>query len=130
MAEQKLNNGEPLVVFPEGRCSAAGRLSRLQPGAALLSLRTGCPIVPIGLVNTNKILPYGKGIPRVINERVTVNFGVPIDPNDYAGQPRNEAIDAITRRLGCDIAALSNQPEPAIQPMRTRKRNVHEQDME
>ena len=47
--EALLKAGEPVVLFPEGRLSESGRLQRVQPGAALLSLRTGVPIIPVGL---------------------------------------------------------------------------------
>jgi len=50
--EELLKRGEPVVIFPEGRCAQDGKLQRIQPGAALMSIRTGAPIVPIGLMNT------------------------------------------------------------------------------
>jgi 1-acyl-sn-glycerol-3-phosphate acyltransferase len=110
--ESLLKAGEPVVLFPEGRLSETGRLQRIQPGAALLSLRTGAPIVPIGLQNTNGTVPYGKLWPRFSRCSVQVTYGPPIFPQRYADLPRGEAIDAITQALGEALARLTNQPLP------------------
>ena len=60
--EELLKRGEPVVIFPEGRCSQTGKLQKIQPGAALMSInRTGAPIVPIGLMHTAELLPLRNG---------------------------------------------------------------------
>ena len=107
-----LKAGEPVVLFPEGRLSETGLLGRIQPGAALLSLRAGLPIVPVGLQNTNGIVPYGKIRPRISPRVVQVAFGPPIFPKDYMQMPRPEAIAAITQKLGLELARLTDQPAP------------------
>ncbi len=103
-AEALLKSGEALLLFPEGRLSEDGHLQTLQPGAALLSLRTGAPIVPIGLQNTNRIMPYGAVRPQYSPAPVTVTYGPPIDPRSYTHLPRGEALAAITRKLGEELA--------------------------
>ena len=112
--EALLKAGEPVVLFPEGRLSENGKLQRIQPGAALLSLRTGVPIVPVGLQNTNGVVPYGKLWPRWSPRRVQVAYGTPLRPQDYAHLPRAEAMAALTQALGAAIAGLSHQPPPSI----------------
>ena len=112
--EALLKAGEPVVLFPEGRLSESGRMGRVQPGAALLSLRTGVPIVPVGLQNTNGIVPYGELWPRWSPRRVQVNYGAPLYPQDYAHLPRSEAIAAITKALGEAVAQLSHQPPSSV----------------
>jgi 1-acyl-sn-glycerol-3-phosphate acyltransferase len=119
--EALLRAGEPVVLFPEGRLAETGRLRRIQPGAALLSLRTGAPIVPIGLQNTNGIVPYGKLRPRFSRRAVQVTYGPPIFPQRYADLPRGEAIDAITQALGEAMARLTDQPLP---PAPSRKPDI------
>ena len=111
--EALLKAGEPVTLFPEGRLSESGRLQRLQPGAALLSLRTGVPIVPVGLQNTNGVVPYGKLWPRFSPRPVHVAYGSPIYPQNYAALPRGEAIAAMTQTLGTALAELTGQsPRP------------------
>ena len=99
-AEGVLKRGEALVIFPEGRCSESGRLQRVQPGAALLSVRTGAPIIPIGLRYTNEMLPYGAQVPRISRHPVRVDFGPPIRPQDFSHLPRGEVLKAMTQKTG------------------------------
>lgn len=111
--EAHLRAGEAVVVFPEGRLSETGTLQRVQPGAALLALRTGTPIVPVGLENTNGVLPYGDLIPRFSPRPVTVTFGPPLRPQAFAHLPRRAAVAAMTEALGRELARLTDQPPPA-----------------
>ena len=110
--EEVLRGGEPVLLFPEGRASEDGRLQRLQPGVALVALRTGTPIIPVGLENVNGVLPYGTLVPRWSPRPVVVTYGPPIRPQDFGGMPRGKAIEAITRKLGDELARLTQQPPP------------------
>jgi len=83
-------------------------------GVALVALRTGTPIIPIGLENVNGILPYGKLVPRWSPKPVVVTYGPPIRPQDFAALPRGRAIEAITHRLGEELARLTHQPPPPV----------------
>lgn len=117
--EEVLKRGEPLVIFPEGRCAQEGHLLPIQPGAAMLALRTGAPIVPLGVRNTNEMLPYGSLRPRFARRPVRLSFGKPIDPKDYAHLPRGRAMEAITADLAKALSQLSGFPEAEI-PRRER----------
>lgn len=63
-AVQLLRAGEVVCVFPEGQLSANGDLQELKPGIALLARMAECEVICCGLRNTNRIMPYGKLIPR------------------------------------------------------------------
>src|SRR5437773_2050983 len=54
--EAVLREGRPLILFPEGRRSPDGRLVEFKPGAAMLAMRTGTPIVPIRLVGLHEAM--------------------------------------------------------------------------
>ena len=114
--EALLKFGQPVVLFPEGRLSESGTLQRVQPGAALLSLRTGAPIVPVGIRNTNGVVPYGDLWPRYSSRPVQVTYGVPIYPQNYARLPRPKAIVALTAKLADALAELTDQPPPSAAP--------------
>ena len=87
-------------------------MQRLQPGVALVALRTGAPIIPVGLENVNGVLPYGELVPRWSPRPIVVTYGPPIRPQDFAGMPRGRAIEAITQKLGDELARLTHQPPP------------------
>ena len=110
--EAVLKGGEAVLLFPEGRVSEDGHLQPLQPGVALVALRTGTPVIPIGLQNTDGVLPYGAVVPRPSPRTVVVTYGPPIRPQEFAGLPRGQAIPALTRRLAEELARLTHQPPP------------------
>lgn len=115
-AEALLRAGEAVVIFPEGGGNAAGSLQPLNPGALLIALRTGVPVVPVALENTNKVWPYGDLLPRRAGVPVTVTFGPPLDLSDLSG--RRGAVEAATARLTETLAAMLGQPVPQGKPPR------------
>jgi 1-acyl-sn-glycerol-3-phosphate acyltransferase len=114
--EAVLENGRPLILFPEGRRSTTGELLEFKPGAAMLALRTAAPIVPIHITGADGSLPRGGYFPRPHD--VSVHFGPPIDPKPFiaaveAGRmTRRQAYDRITARLRDAIAQLASESEP------------------
>jgi 1-acyl-sn-glycerol-3-phosphate acyltransferase len=51
-AEDVLNRGAVLVMFPEGTRSRTASMRKGHPGTALIALRSGAPILPIGITGT------------------------------------------------------------------------------
>jgi len=120
-AEACLRRGEPILIFPEGRCSQTGKLQRIQSGAPLLALRAQVPIVPVGIEHTNELLPYGSLVPRFSRHPITLTFGPPIRPQEFAHLKHGQAVEAMTRKLGDELARLTHQAPPAP-PEPTRRR--------
>ena len=120
-AEACLRRGEPILLFPEGRCSQTGRLQRIQSGAALLALRADVPIVPVGIEHTNEMLPYGSLVPRFSRHPVRLTFGPVIRPQEFASLKHGEAVEAMTRRLGDELARLTHQAPPPAPEARPRR---------
>jgi 1-acyl-sn-glycerol-3-phosphate acyltransferase len=110
-AEEILSAGHTILLFPEGRCSQSGELQNLQPGAALLSLKTGARIMPVGVTGTNGLLPYGALVPRRSRKAVRLAVGQPIDPNDYRQLGHKAAIIAMTKQLEEEIMRLKEQAQ-------------------
>jgi 1-acyl-sn-glycerol-3-phosphate acyltransferase len=102
-AEQLLREGHALVIFPEGRLSQSGQLGPILPGASLLSLHAGVPIIPVGISGSEKIMPYGPTCPRPSLAPVHLHFGAPLDLSHLQELPRREARKAATLRLEAAI---------------------------
>jgi 1-acyl-sn-glycerol-3-phosphate acyltransferase len=58
-AKRVLDEGHVLGVMPEGTRSPTGALQEAKDGLAILALRTGAPILPVGLTNTQRFWPRG-----------------------------------------------------------------------
>ncbi len=108
-AAQRLDQGDIVGIFPEGTRSRDGLLHQGHVGAAHLALHTGAPIVPVGIIGTDRVQPPGRRLPRV-RGHVQVRFGAPIDLGRWAGRGRSAAVKReITEELMTAIAALSGQ---------------------
>lgn len=70
-----LKDGENLVIFPEGARSPKEHLHKGKSGAALIAVKAGVDIVPVGIRGTYK--PFKK---------MTVRFGKPIRLGEYFGK--------------------------------------------
>ena len=57
LAQRILDEGHVLVVFPEGTRSTTGGLQEAKDGLALLALRSGAPILPVGVSGTDRFWP-------------------------------------------------------------------------
>jgi 1-acyl-sn-glycerol-3-phosphate acyltransferase len=66
LAKRILDEGHALFVFPEGTRSRDGALGEGRDGVAVLALRTGAPIVPIGIAGSYERWPEAapSGRPR------------------------------------------------------------------
>jgi 1-acyl-sn-glycerol-3-phosphate acyltransferase len=106
LAERILEEGHVLVVFPEGTRSPTGALQEAKDGLALLALRSGAPILPVGVAGTDRFWPRGR-YPRP-GGRVVLNVGKAFSLADLlpAGVDRKTAKRLATAAIMARIAAL------------------------
>jgi cytidylate kinase len=108
-----LGAGQVLAVFPEGTRSRDGALQQVREGVGMLALRSGAPVLPVAVVDSDLAWPRGRLLPR-FGSRVTVRFGSPfqVDGDDGAAargtekRDRRAATMAATRQVMARIAAL------------------------
>ena len=105
LAAGVLQAGSMFAIYPEGTRSPDGALHAGHTGVAYLSMATGVPIVPAGIVGTNRVQPPGTRVPHPFRS-VTVRFGSPIDPTIYAGS-RRQRRRLITNDVMTSIQFLS-----------------------
>jgi 1-acyl-sn-glycerol-3-phosphate acyltransferase len=107
LAQRILDEGHVLFVFPEGTRSPDGALQEARDGVALLALRTGAPIVPLGISGSYRVWPKGQRLPHP-GGRVTVRVGRPFRPADELPEdtPRAAAKRLTTEMIMDRIAAL------------------------
>jgi len=104
-----LERGEVVGMFPEGTRSRDGLLHRGHSGAAHLALTTGAPLVPVGIIGTDQILPTGARLVRPFRH-ATISVGTPIHAAD-AGftKSTNRARREITDQFMSEIRRLCRQ---------------------
>ena len=103
----RLEKGGVFGIYPEGTRSRDGYLYRGKIGVAWLAHQTGAPVVPVGLIGTDRIQPPGSRMIRPV--RFTVRIGEPMRferlGDRQTGRQRRETTDLIMDR----VAHLSGQ---------------------
>jgi 1-acyl-sn-glycerol-3-phosphate acyltransferase len=106
-AIEVLRAGRVFGIYPEGTRTRDGFLHRGHTGVARLALRTGTPIIPVGLVGTDDVQPIDARFPRLFRP-VTIRFGEPIEPDRYTARDADHlALRELTDELMYEIAQLS-----------------------
>ncbi|MDT4891669.1 MAG: 1-acyl-sn-glycerol-3-phosphate acyltransferase [Pseudonocardiales bacterium] len=85
-----LAQGRALGIYPEGTRSPDGSLYRFRTGVARLALRSGAPVVPVGLLGTRVVQPPGTR--RWHRAPVTVRFGTPLHFGDRSADERSSRV--------------------------------------
>jgi 1-acyl-sn-glycerol-3-phosphate acyltransferase len=99
---KRLGKGRSLVVFPEETRTRTGELSQFKKGAALLALKTGFPILPLGIAGTRRVLPRGTW--TASPGSVVVCVGEPIAAEPAAGTRRE-----LTARIRDSVGELRDE---------------------
>jgi 1-acyl-sn-glycerol-3-phosphate acyltransferase len=81
-AQGILEKGELFGIYPEGTRSRSGKLHRGHTGPARLAIRTGAPIIPVGIVGARDVMPPDAKFPK-LRLPVKVRFGRPINARHY-----------------------------------------------
>jgi 1-acyl-sn-glycerol-3-phosphate acyltransferase len=96
-------------IYPEGTRSRDGKLHRGSSGPVRLAMRSGAPIVPVGLIGTDTVQAPGETLPHLFRE-VVIRVGAPQHvPSAGEGCSRKTILRGATDELMQTIAELSGQ---------------------
>lgn len=102
-AKDILDNGLVLGMFPEGKRSHKGKLMMGKPGSAVMASRMDAPLLPVGIIGTDKI----KGISWLWRRpEIVINIGQPFKLPSVDGRLNKSQMKLLTSRLMGEIAAL------------------------
>lgn len=105
---QHLAKGGQLGIYPEGTRSPDGRLYRGRTGIARMVLEAGVPVIPVAMIDTEKVMPTGSKFPKV--RRVGVVFGEPLDFTRFAGMEGDRfVLRSITDEIMYELSRISGQ---------------------
>jgi 1-acyl-sn-glycerol-3-phosphate acyltransferase len=102
-----LRAGRRVVVYPEGTRSPDGRLYRGRTGVARLALVAQVPVIPVGVIGTEKVQPIGSFMPQLHPGGLTIRFGAPLT---FTGPPEDrETLRSVTDQVMAGIQKLTGQ---------------------
>ncbi len=101
---RQLQRDAALVVFPEGTRSKSAGMNCAKPGVVSLILRSGAPVLPVGITGTERM----EAFIRVVNPtgKIRVNIGQPFSLPNIEGRPGRELLESMTTdimRRVCDL---------------------------
>jgi len=100
---EALEKGAVLGMFPEGSRSFDGKLRKSKPGTVVIASKTDVPILPVGIVGTDKF----RGISWLWKRpRVVVNIGKPFKLPPANGRMSRSQMQLLSTQLMREIAAL------------------------
>jgi 1-acyl-sn-glycerol-3-phosphate acyltransferase len=104
-----LGKGECLGIYPEGTRSPDGKLYRGKTGVARMALEAEVPVLPVAMIDTEKIQPPGRKVPA-FGHRVGVRIGKPLDFSRYEGMEGDRfVLRSITDEIMYELMELSGQ---------------------
>ena len=109
-AELAARNNACVIFYPEATVTRDPDQWPMvaKTGVARLALERDIPVVPIAHWGAQRILPYGKIVPKFLPRKtVQLVAGPPVDLSEFAGQPlTNQVLRAATDKIMADVAVL------------------------
>lgn len=103
-----LGRGELLGIYPEGTRSPDAKMYRGRTGVARMVLEAGVPIIPVAMIDTEKVMPIGKRMPKI--RRIGIIIGEPLDFSRFEGMEGDRfVLRSVTDELMYELRALSGQ---------------------
>lgn len=105
-----IENGEPLVLFPEGTRQHGPEIQEMFDGAAFVQSKTGVPIVPVGIGGSEAAMPKGSKFIRP--QKVVLRVGpVLTAPQVEGSKARRSAIRERTAELHGELQDLFDRAQ-------------------
>ena len=90
-AQRVLERGELFGIYPEGTRARDGKLHKGHTGPARLALRTGAPIIPVGIRGAREVMPPEAKYPTPFRP-VVIRFGTPITMDRFDGRANDRLV--------------------------------------
>jgi 1-acyl-sn-glycerol-3-phosphate acyltransferase len=114
-ATDRLRHGISILLFPEGTRGKGQVLLPFQRGGFLLALRSGLPIVPVGIRGSRAVRDKENFLFHP--GTVEVRYGAPLDPATYGLRRKRELTAEVRQRIaelaGVEVGDIAEVREPA-----------------
>ncbi len=103
-----LAEGSLLGIYPEGTRSPDGRLYRGRTGIARMVLEAKVPVIPVAMIDTEKVQPIGQRLPKI--RRIGIVVGQPLDFSRFDGMEGDRIVlRAVTDEIMYELMKISGQ---------------------
>ena len=99
-----LKEGHAVLLFPEGTRSVDGTIQPAEPGAGLVALKAGAPILPVRVFGTYESL--SRHVKRLRFHPIRVVIGKPYRPAILEGRKEKESYGLVAQEMMDRISAL------------------------
>jgi 1-acyl-sn-glycerol-3-phosphate acyltransferase len=107
-----LEQGEPLVVFPEGTRRRGPAIEDLHDGTAYMAMRTGAPIIPAAIGGTERAMAKGQVLPRPVKVHILIGLPIVPPPRPEDGRrPSRRAQKELTDVLQAELQRLFDEAQ-------------------
>lgn len=107
---QRLKDGQWVVIFPEGTRTTVGKKGKYLNGGSRLAIESGAPVVPIAL-NAGECWPRNSFIKKP--GLITVSIGKPIDPK---GRSADDLMSDVQNWIESEMLRISPDIYPSNEP--------------
>ena len=94
-----LKNNNIVLLFPEGTRNGIAKNGKIQNGAALMTLKSGVPILPVGIQGGYKLF-----------SKVKINYGKPMYFDEYKDKEiTKQVLEEVSNKIMNEIVRLTNE---------------------
>jgi 1-acyl-sn-glycerol-3-phosphate acyltransferase len=111
--EAAIRRGEPVVVFPEGTRRSGPEVKDIFEGAAYLAVRTGVPIIPVGIGGSERAMPKGAKFIHPVKIRMVVGEPLYPPPREDGGRGSRRHTHELTEQLRAELQRLFDEAQVA-----------------
>ena len=115
-ARRILDDGEMMIVFPEGTRQSGDRVAGVFDGMSYLASKTGATIVPVGIAGTQDALPSGAKFLHRSHTAIVVAEPIPA-PEGRMSRP---ALTGFSEHVGAALQAAFDEANALVTAARDR----------
>jgi 1-acyl-sn-glycerol-3-phosphate acyltransferase len=110
-SEAAVRSGEPIVIFPEGTRRSGPIVEDIFEGAPFVAVRTGVPIIPVGIGGSEGAMPKGARMLRPVKVRIVVGPPLYPPPREQGGRGARRQVHELTGRLHAELQRVFDQAQ-------------------
>ena len=109
-ARQILDQGKPLMIFPEGTRQTGQQIGELFDGTTWIAAKSGASIVPVGIAGTEAAMPPGAKTPKRVPVGVVVRPPIPMPE----GRVPRSKLTELTEQMRSELQAANDRAHELI----------------